>query len=49
MATLKMVLQVQGRIMVKMPETLEEFFEAFPEIGKANAELVRFKINFAIK
>ena len=26
--------------MAKMPETLEEFFEAFPEIGEANCELV---------
>ena len=48
-----MVLQVQGRLMVKMPETLEEFFEAFPEIGEANCELVtennkqnKYKIKF---
>jgi len=35
----KMVLQVRGRQVTSMPETLPEFFEAFPELGEANRQL----------
>ena len=38
-----MVLQIRGRVMTKMPETLEEFFGAFPEIGDSNRQLTNIK------